>query len=46
METLMNDKNDWDRNVEGDVVEDTVVCVCSEEVHQTLNGNRKSPWTI
>ena len=32
MERSMNEENDWDRNVEGDAVEDPVVCVCK------LNG--------
>ena len=27
MERIMNEENDWDHNVEGDAVEDQVVCV-------------------
>ena len=37
MEGIMNDENDWDRNVEGDAVEGRVVCVSREEVLQALN---------
>ena len=37
MERIMNDENDWDRNVEGDAVDDPVVCASSEEMLQTLN---------
>ena len=33
MEGIMNDENDWDRNVEGDAV----VCVSREDVLQALN---------
>ena len=44
MERIMNDENDWDRNVEGDAVKGPVVCVSREEVLQALN--RKSPWTF
>ena len=33
----MNDKNDWNHNVEGDEVEGTVVGVSREEVLQALN---------
>ena len=36
MERIMNEENDWDRNVEGDVVEGPVVCVSREEVLQAL----------
>ena len=32
MERIMNEENDWDRNVEGDAVEGPVVCVGREEV--------------
>ena len=28
MERIMNEENDWNGNVEGDTVEDPVVCVC------------------
>ena len=46
MEGIMNAEDDLDCNVEGDVVEGPVVCVCREEVLQALNENRKSPWTL
>ena len=46
MERILNEENDWDHNVEGDVVEGPVVCVSREEVLQALNENRKSPWTF
>ena len=46
METVMNEENDWDRNVEGYEVEHPVVCVSRQEVQQGLNENRNSPWTI
>ena len=36
MERIVKEENDWDRNVEGDAVEDTVVCVRREEVIQAL----------
>ena len=32
MERITNEENDWDRNVEGDVVDDPVVCLSREEV--------------
>ena len=37
MEGIMNEENDWDRNVEGDAVKDPVVCVSREEVLQALD---------
>ena len=37
MERIMNEEDDWDRNVEGDAVEGQVVCVSREEVLQALN---------
>ena len=37
VERIMNEENDWDRNVEGDAVESAVVCVSREEVLQALN---------
>ena len=37
MERIMNEENDWSRNVEGDAVEGTVVCVSREEVLWVLN---------
>ena len=37
MERIMNEKNYWDHNVEGDAVEGPVVCVSREEVLQALN---------
>ena len=37
MEGFMNEKNDWDRNVEGDALECPVVCIIREEVLQVLN---------
>ena len=36
MERILNEENDWDRNVEGDAVEGPVVCVGREEVLQAL----------
>ena len=46
MERIMNEANDWDRNVEGDAVEGPVVCVSREEVLQALNEIRKITWTF
>ena len=45
MERFMNFENDWDHNVEGDVVEGPEVCVSREEVLRTLNEmkTRKAP---
>ena len=37
MKSIMDEENDWDRNVEGDAVEGPVVCVSREEVLQALN---------
>ena len=37
MERIINEENDWDHNVEVDVVEGPVVCICREEVLQALN---------
>ena len=37
MERIMNEKNDWHRNVEGDAVEGPAVCVSREEMLQALN---------
>ena len=34
---IVNEENDWDRNVEGDAVEGPVVCVIREEVLQASN---------
>ena len=34
MERIMNEENDWDRNVEGNAEEGPVVCVGREEVVQ------------
>ena len=34
---IMNEENDWDRNVEGDAVEGPVVCVSREDVLRALN---------
>ena len=36
MERIINEENDWDHNVEGDVVEGPVIYVSREEVHQRL----------
>ena len=36
MEKIMNKENDGDHNVEGDAVEDPVVCVGREEVLQAV----------
>ena len=37
MESIMNEENDWDHDVEGDVVEGPVVRVSREEVILMLN---------
>ena len=37
MEGIMNEENDWDRNVEGVAVEGPVVCVSREKVLLSLN---------
>ena len=37
MERIMNEENDWNRNVEGDAVEGPVACVCREEMLLALN---------
>ena len=37
MEMIMNEENDWDHNVGGDVAEGPVVCVNREEVLRPLN---------
>ena len=37
VERIMNEGNDWDRNVERDAVEGPADCVCREEVLQILN---------
>ena len=34
MERIMNEENDWDHNVKGDIVEGPVVSVSREEVLQ------------
>ena len=34
MEGITNEESEWDHNVEGDVLESQVVCVCREEVLQ------------
>ena len=46
MKQIMNEENNWDRNVEGDAVEGPVVYVSREKVFQALNENRKSPWNL
>ena len=45
MERIMNEDNDRDHNVEGDVVEDPVVCVSREDLLRALNEMKtgKSP---
>ena len=37
MESIMNEENDWDHNVEGGAVEGPVVCVCRDDMAQVLN---------
>ena len=37
MEGIMNEENDWDRNVEGDAAEGPVDCVSREEMLQALD---------
>ena len=37
MKRIMNEENDWDHNVEGDVVDGLVVSVSRERVLQALN---------
>ena len=44
--SIMNEENDWDHNVEGDAVEDSVVCVSRDDVLQALNEIRKSPCSF
>ena len=41
----MNEKSDWDHNVEGGA-DGPVVGVSQEEVLLALNENSKSPWTF
>ena len=41
MESFMNEENDWDQNVEGDVVEGPVVCISREEVLLALHKIKK-----
>ena len=38
MERIMNEENDWVRNVEGDAVEGPAVCVSREKVLQASNA--------
>ena len=40
MERILNEENDWDHNVEGDAVEDPVVCANREEMLQALKEVR------
>ena len=40
MERIMNEKIDWDHNVEEDAVEGLVACVIREEELQALNENK------
>ena len=37
MESIINEENDFDHNMEGDAEEGPLVCVCREEVLQVLN---------
>ena len=37
VERIMNEEDGWDHNVEGDAVQDSVVSVSREEVHQALS---------
>ena len=37
MERIMNEKNDWGHNLEGDAVEGPVGCVGREEVEEVLS---------
>ena len=43
METIMNEENYWEHNVEGDAVEGQVICVRRDEVLQAIKENRKIP---
>ena len=45
MEKIMNEENDWNRNVEEDAVQGPAVCVSREEMLQALNEmkTRKAP---
>ena len=47
MQRVMNEENDWEHNVEGDAVEDQVVCVSRYQVLKALNekktGNASGP---
>ena len=40
METIMNEENNWDHDVDGDAVEGPIVCVSKEELFQALNEMR------
>ena len=42
MERIMNNENNWDHNVEEDVVESPIVCASIEGVLQALQENIKS----
>ena len=42
-ESIMNEENDWDHNVEGDKVEALVDRVGRDEVLQALNENMRNP---
>ena len=46
IERIMNEEHDLHHNVEGDVVEDPVVCVSRDGVFQELNESRKIPSTF
>ena len=41
METIINEENDWDHNVEGDAVVGPVICVNRDDVLQALTEEMK-----
>ena len=40
-ESIINEENEWDHNVEGDAIEGPVDCVCRNEVVLALNEMEK-----
>ena len=47
MERIMNEENEWDQNVQADLVEGPVERVSREEVvRRWENESRKGSWTL
>ena len=49
MERIMNEENEWDQNVQADLVEGPVERVSLEEVVKAMGkmkGSRKGCWTL